>query len=86
MIDTLLDRARPHKNPHILNQHNSTIISAIELVINNLKSQEAPNIKATVKKYKVNRYMLLYYFKGKTGSKAYRIKIKSLLTVSCEIS
>ena len=67
------------KNPHILNYHNSTVISAIELIINNLKSQQALNIIATVKINKVNRYMLLYYFKGKTGSKANRIKTKSLL-------
>ena len=54
-------------------------MSAIELTINNLKSQKAPNITATVKKYKVNRCTLLYRFRGKTGSKANGIKIKSLL-------
>ena len=37
----LLDRVRsPYKNPYILNYYNSTIISAIEFIINNLKSQE----------------------------------------------
>jgi hypothetical protein len=55
-------------------------MSAIKLAINNLKSQEAPNIIATIKKYKVSRYILLYYFKGKIDSKANRIKIKSLLS------
>ena len=76
----LLDYAHsPHKNPHILNYYNSTTISAIELVINNLKSQEVLNIIATIKKYKVNRYILLHYFNGKIGSKANRVKIKSLL-------
>ena len=74
------DRARsPYENPYILNYRNSTTISAIEFVINNLKSQEVLNIIATVKKYKVNRYILLYYFKGKIGFKANRVKIKSLL-------
>ena len=72
--------APTHKNHHIiLNYYNSTIIIAIELVINNLKLQEALNIIGTVKKYKVNRYMLLYYFKSKIGSNTNRIKIKSLL-------
>ena len=76
----LLDRVHsPYKNPYILNYYNSTIISTIELIINNLKSQEILNIIATVKKYKVNYYILLYYFKGEIGSKANRIKIKSLL-------
>ena len=54
-------------------------MSAIELTINNLKSQETPNITATAKKYKVNHCILLRHFKGKIGSKANKIKIKSLL-------
>ena len=54
-------------------------MSAIELAINNLKSQKAPNITATAKKYEVNRYILSRRFRGKTGSKADGIEIKSLL-------
>ena len=70
--------ASTHKNPHILNYYNSTIISAIELAINDLKSQKALNITATVKKYEVNCCTLLRRFRGKTGSKADGIEIKSL--------
>ena len=71
--------APTHKNPYILNYYNSTIMSTIELVINDLKSQKALNITATVKKYKVNHYTLLRCFRGKIGSKVNRIEIKSLL-------
>ena len=54
-------------------------MSAIELTINDLKSQEAPNITATAKKYEVNCCILLCRFRGKTGSKADGIEIMSLL-------
>ena len=54
-------------------------MSAIELAINDLKSQKAPNITATAKKYEVNRCTLSRRFRGKTGSKADGIEIKSLL-------
>ena len=54
-------------------------MSAIELAINDLKSQEAPNITATAKKYEVNYCILSRRFRGKTGSKANEIEIKSLL-------
>ena len=54
-------------------------MSTIELTINNLKLQKVLNITATAKKYKVNRYTLSRHFKGKTGSKANKIEIRSLL-------
>ena len=71
--------APTYKNPHILNYYNSTIISTIKLVINDLKLQKALNITATAKKYEVNHYILSYRFRGKTGFKVYKIEIKSLL-------
>ena len=54
-------------------------MSAIELAINDLKLQKVLNITATAKKYEVNHCTLLRRFRGKTGSKADGIEIKSLL-------
>ena len=54
-------------------------MSAIKLIINNLKLQKVLNITATAKKYEVNYYTLSHRFRGKIGSIANRIEIKSLL-------
>ena len=37
----------------------------IDKALNDLESQEAPNIKATAEKWKVNRTTLLKHFNGK---------------------
>ena len=39
---------------------------AIELAINDLKSQEVVNFKATAEKYNINYITLIHYYKGRT--------------------
>ena len=53
-------------------------MSVIELAFNDLEFQEAPCITATAKKYESNR-CASRLFRGKTGFKANKIEIKSLL-------
>ena len=54
-------------------------MSAIELAINDLNSQEKPNIQETANRYGVKRSTLSRRWRGKTGSKADGIENKSLL-------
>jgi hypothetical protein len=56
-----------HQNTKIsksLNYHNSTKMGSIEEAIVDLKSQEHPNITATVKKHGCNRTTLLKRYNG----------------------
>ena len=54
-------------------------MASIELAIEDLKSQEAPAIRQTAQKYGISHSTLSRRWRGKTGSKADGIEIRSLL-------
>ena len=77
---SLIVHAPTHKNPHILNYYNSTIMSAIGLVINDLKLQKVLNITATAKKKKLIVVHCRAALEAKQALKLMKLKLRAYLT------
>ena len=57
-------------------------MGSIEEAITDLKSQEHPNITATVKKYRYNQSTLLKYYNGIYSSRQAGYNLQYLLTLA----